>query len=235
MSTIINSNQIRQSGDTSHQTLINESQIRASGDTSTETLINANQVASVIPSRYTVVDWVNSTGGAWIDTGVKPDDTIVVRCKFIMKHYDGVAFIGHYENPHSESNTFRFFRSDTTTYLDYGSGDGKNRISGSYVTSKTKIYDMEFGNRYVKDLTTNTVKFSGTTVTFSQKSYTIKLFDTTNYGTCYYFQIEKGGELVRDYVPVYDTVTEKYGLYDKANQNFKLSDGSVDFTGGNDE
>lgn len=43
--TIINSNQIRQSGDTSTQTLINENQIRQAGDTSSETLINPNQIA----------------------------------------------------------------------------------------------------------------------------------------------------------------------------------------------
>lgn len=44
--TIINSNQVRSSGDTSSQTLLNENQIRAVGDTSSETLINRNQIAS---------------------------------------------------------------------------------------------------------------------------------------------------------------------------------------------
>lgn len=43
--TIINSNQLRASGDTSSQTLINENQIRQAGDTSSETLINPNQIA----------------------------------------------------------------------------------------------------------------------------------------------------------------------------------------------
>lgn len=43
--TIINSNQIRQSGDTSSQTLLNENQIRQAGDTSSETLLNKNQIA----------------------------------------------------------------------------------------------------------------------------------------------------------------------------------------------
>lgn len=44
--TIINSNQLRQSGDTSSETLLNENQIRQSGDSSSQTLLNKNQIAS---------------------------------------------------------------------------------------------------------------------------------------------------------------------------------------------
>lgn len=43
--TIINSNQVRASGDTSSETLLNENQIRQAGDTSSETLLNKNQIA----------------------------------------------------------------------------------------------------------------------------------------------------------------------------------------------
>ena len=43
--TIINSNQVRASGDTSTQTLINENQVRQSGDSSSQTLLNKNQIA----------------------------------------------------------------------------------------------------------------------------------------------------------------------------------------------
>lgn len=43
--TIINSNQLRASGDTSSQTLINENQVRQSGDSSSQTLLNKNQIA----------------------------------------------------------------------------------------------------------------------------------------------------------------------------------------------
>lgn len=43
--TIINSNQVRASGDTSSQTLIGANQIRQSGDSSSQTLLNKNQIA----------------------------------------------------------------------------------------------------------------------------------------------------------------------------------------------
>lgn len=44
--TIINSNQLRASGDTSSQTLIGVNQVRQSGDSSSQTLLNKNQIAS---------------------------------------------------------------------------------------------------------------------------------------------------------------------------------------------
>lgn len=44
--TLINSDQIRDVGDTSSETLLNSNQIRVSGDTSTKTLINSNQIAA---------------------------------------------------------------------------------------------------------------------------------------------------------------------------------------------
>lgn len=43
--TIINSNQLRASGDTSSQTLIGANQVRQSGDSSSQTLLNKNQIA----------------------------------------------------------------------------------------------------------------------------------------------------------------------------------------------
>ena len=46
-----------------------------------------------------------------------------------------------------------------------------------------------------------------------------------------YFKIYDNNVLVRDYVPVYDTVTQKYGLYDKVNSTFNISPNNIDFTG----
>ena len=45
----------------------------------------------------------------------------------------------------------------------------------------------------------------------------------------YYFKIYEGNILVKDYIPVYDTVTEKYGLYDLVGNEFLTSSTSYDF------
>ena len=56
--TIINSNQLRASGDTSTQTLIGANQVRQSGDSSSQTLLNKNQIASGGGTVGTPVDYV---------------------------------------------------------------------------------------------------------------------------------------------------------------------------------
>lgn len=178
-------------------------------------------------TRYKAVSWIEANGTQYIDTGIKPDDTTIIRAKFIMTSSSGGTFIGKKVD---EANSFRFFRFGDT-YLDYGSGgSGGNRISGSYVTSSTEIYEMEFGNRYVKDLKSDEIKFSGSTVSFSEKNFTINIFDALNFGRLYYFQIFKQGSLVMDLVPVYDTETQKYGMYDNVSQTFIGNAGTGDFT-----
>ena len=59
--TIINSNQLRASGDTSSQTLINENQVRQSGDSSSQTLLNKNQIA-----QSSGIEYLQSDGAIYI-------------------------------------------------------------------------------------------------------------------------------------------------------------------------
>lgn len=180
---------------------------------------------------YKKVDYIEYNGTQQIDTGVYPDDTTVVQCKFVMTHYNGDAFIG--SKGTGESNSFRFFRAgDGQTYLDYGSGLGGNRIHGTYITSTTTIYECEFGNCYVKDLTTGTIKFSGSTASFNEKTFTIKIGDTLEYGIIYWCKIYKGGALVRDYIPVISDSTNMAGLLDKVNMVFYPDANNHNFTYG---
>lgn len=50
----------------------------------------------------------------------------------------------------------------------------------------------------------------------------------------YYFKIWEGEDLVRNYIPVYNTITQKYGLYDTVTKTFVGNSGTGDFLGGND-
>jgi len=193
-------------------------------------IILATMLQKPESSPYEFVDYIQApSGGPYIDTGIKPDPTIIIQCKFVMKAYDGNTFIGHQK---SESDCFRFFRADTLTYLDYGSGSGHNRIQVEFIKSKTKIYNVELGNRYIKNLDTGKKVISDTDEDFAEKNYTVKLFDSTNYGIVYYLKIKKHGSWVRDYIPVLNKETNKYGLYDQVSNTFFGNNGTGDFTGG---
>jgi len=194
-----------------------------------ETLINPNQIAG--GARYQAVDYVKSVGTAYLDTRIKPDDTTIIRCKFRMNRAGGGTFIGCEEE--DDEKYFRFFSLNfANTYLDLFSED--NRISSNIVASGV-TYNLEWGNRYIKNLDTDTVIVSASAVTFSELNVTIKVFDLSDYGEIEYLQIIKGGNLVRDYKPVYDTKTQKYGLFDNVSELFFLSLGGTDFQGGNNE
>lgn len=185
---------------------------------------------SPIPERYTIVDYIQSTGGPYIDTGIYPDDTIIIQAKFIMTNYNGYVFIGYYS---SDSDDFRLFTFSSSTYLDYGNA-GSGRIIISKRVGYNEIGEIEFGNLYIKDLVTGNILASGTSVSFNEKTKTIKMFDNNNYGKMYYLRIKKQNSWVVNYVPVYDTQTQKYGMYDMISQTFKGNDGTGDFTGGYD-
>ena len=88
--TIINSNQLRASGDTSSQTLIGANQVRQSGDSSSQTLLNKNQIAS---------------GSGTLNAEIVGTPTI--SDDFILSNFDNSNYLKF--NPANPSgNTFTF-------------------------------------------------------------------------------------------------------------------------------
>lgn len=171
-----------------------------------------------IADGYRLLDSIKGNGTQALDTGVYPKDTTKVQSKFIYSNYSGGIFIGSQGN--GEADSFRLFRHQSTTYLDYGSGDGHNRISGTYLASTGDAYEMEFGNRYVKDIPTNTVKFSSSSVSFAQKNFTIQLTSQDDYGTFYYVKIFDGDTLVRDLIPCERVADGMVGMWDNVTNSF---------------
>ena len=180
-------------------------------------------------SGYQQASYIQSVGTRAINTEIYPDDTTIIQCKFVMTNYGGGYFIGN--NTGNERDAFRFFRYNYLTYLDYGAGDNYNRISASYIISTSTIYEVEIGNRYIKNLLNNTIVKSATSVTFSQKTYQIRLFSSVDYGKCYYLKIYKNNTLVSDLEPVYDLSTGKYGMFNNVDGTFNGGFGSGDFLG----
>lgn len=197
-------------------------------------IIKEIKLAEDIPDSINDCDYINyiqATGTQYIDTGIFPDDTTVVKAKFIYENQSGNTFIGY--NIGDEEDSFRFFVIGST-YLDYGSGAGGNRIDTWFIDSTSSIYEIEFGNRYIKDLVNDTTIISDTQVSFAEKTYTIKVFDNSDYGKIYYLQIYKQGNLVRNLLPVYNRVKRQYKMYDTISQTFFNNVGTGSFNGGND-
>lgn len=172
-----------------------------------------------LPIEYREVEYIRNSWTQYIDTGYYPNDKTTVQAKFIYTNYNWGAILGGSGN--GEADQFRFFRYQNNTYLDYGSWNGYNRIYGSYITSTTDIYEVEFGNRYIKDIPTDTVKISWSTVSFSAKSYTFKILEGNgDFAKMYYVKIYDNWTLVRDLVPCYRVSDGEIWMYDLVNDVF---------------
>lgn len=181
-----------------------------------------------IPSAYQEVEWIWNSWTEFIDTGFYPDSNTTVQMKFIYSQYAGWTIFWY---GLSEADMFRFFRADNTTYLDYGSGQRGNRISWTYITSTTDIYECEFWNRYVKDIPTDTVKFSSSVVSFARKSYTARIFgDINDIINLYYCKVYDNWTLVRDFVPCYRKSDWEIWVYDIVNSQFYTNSWTGTFT-----
>lgn len=186
-----------------------------------------------LPSTYQEVEYIWNSWTQYIDTGYYPNDKTTVQAKFIYTNYSWGLLLGG--GTSSEADQLKLFRYQNNTYLDYGSWDRYNRIYGSYITSTTDIYEVEFGNRYVKDIPTDTVKISWSTVSFSAKSYTFKiLYVGRDFAKMYYVKIYDNWTLVRDFVPCYRKSDNVIWMYDLVNKQFYTNAWSGTFTKWND-
>ena len=187
---------------------------------------------SPIPARYTVVDYIESNGNQYIDTGL----STTVGFRFVgtililySSNYDYHMLCGSHELSSPYKRNFIGFHP--SLYITIGIGNGDK------ITSKT------FSTNQKVDNNTETLINGSSSISNSYSSRNLFLFANNNIssGASQYFkgkmkesQIYINNELVADYVPVYDTVTQKYGMYDKVSQTFKGNLGSGDFSGGND-
>lgn len=186
---------------------------------------NTKYKFNISTEEYTILNYIQSNGSQWLDTGVKPDDTTKIQTKFVYEYYNGTVFIGYYNG--DDNNDYRFFCYSGSPYFDMVS----DRIFGGLSISTTTIYEFELGNYYIKDLTTDNIIVSGSTQTFAERNNNIQIFDGGNYGKMYYCKIYKGNTLVRDYVPARRNSDSKIGMVDRVNNIFYSSSSGADFIG----
>lgn len=176
---------------------------------------------------YTELEYIKSTGTQWIDTGIKCKSNLKCEVKFSTQKISGGCFFGN--SGSGESNSFRIFmaKNPDRWYLDFGSGEGGNRISGGNIATNT-IYTIEVGNRYIKDKISGSNIISGSTVSFSDKTYTFHISNSGEQLTIYYCKLWDNNKLVRSFIPVKDE-NEVVCLYDKISNQYFYNAGTDNF------
>ena len=186
---------------------------------------------SRLPSGYTHLEYIESSGTQYVDTGVKPNQStrVVVDTEF----------------PVQAAAAWLFGARNGNTDRTYGFLTFKNAYRSDYNTTTTEgtISETPSG-RFTLDKDGNVTKINGDTVktagegTF-QCTHTLFLFANNNNGATggqcsakiYSSQIYSGGALARDFVPC-KNASGAVGLYDTVKGQFYANAGTGTFAAG---
>lgn len=180
---------------------------------------------------YTRIQYLESTGTQWIDSGVTLSNKLAVETVFQTTSVDGQTLFGdstYYNNNQRfyldiKNNNFRLARGNA--YVEFTSAD-TNKHTLRFASDTTTV--MWDGNPI-----TVVGSFSGTST-----DSTVKIFasspinpDQLGHVKYYSFKMYKNDELVRDFVPVldYDGVP---CMYDKVEGKLYYNQGTGEFVAG---
>lgn len=171
-----------------------------------------------LPSRYTKLNYLESTGTQYIDLGVTPFEIANMQLIFdyqitddftknsrLFGVYDGyyLNYVQFFVNTDTDNIGFQFGTGNYNTYVPKDNIKRKINID---LANKTMIVDNDLYYLKIKQIknTLNIYLFCRNTI------------NTANYfisARIYSFKIQNGDELYRNFVPALDT-TNKPCLYD---------------------
>ena len=183
-----------------------------------------------IPSNYSEVEYIESTGSQQIDTGILFDmenDTCEVTFQSTVAQQNGMIFASN-----DATNHFWFYHYTGSNGIDlYIKNSGTQvKIGGKTIDTYKHTFKWKNKTYYLDEQSLGT-----DTRTLNTTSENIFLFSwNNNYfytGRIFRCKIWKSGTLVREFVPVKNS-SGVYGLYDIVNSVFYSSNTSTQFLGG---
>ena len=198
----------------------------------TGTFTAGNPVAT-----YTELEYIESSGTQYIDTGFSPDANTRVDWKGQLISGDSGVLLGARV---AGSNPGRFFPLAFSTGTNYRTTFGGNDVMVSGDTST--VYTGSFRPAESKSIINGTT-YSFVSPNFSKtESNNLLLFGVSGYGVQYYLSTGKiwyvkiwdDGMLVRDLVPAKRDSDGRIGMFDNVSRAFfdNVASSSVNFIGG---
>lgn len=187
-----------------------------------------------LPSGYRQLEYIQSTGTQYIDTGFIPNqDTridLTASPTSVAEASDGVGFIPYGAGESYNSLAFECYTSDSRYEFNYGS---YNTFMGSPVIGQ-KLQISQNKNQItliIDDNTPLTATLTANTFTAPRNMILFGINRATPLKgllKLYSCQIYDNGTLIRDYVPCKNSSDEP-GLYDLVNQQFYSNAGTGTF------
>ena len=182
-----------------------------------------------LPSGFTKLAYIQSSGAQYINTGFKPNQNtrVVVEMQLTDSTLEQTPFMARKA---SQEKSFGIFLRSAGWAVDYGT----LRLNFSSKITATERLSLDFDK--------TKVTMNGETLTFSAQEFlapvNLFLFVRNTNGTLnnyaiaklYFCRIYDNGTLVRDFIPCINASGE-VGLYDLVTQAFYGNDGTGTFTG----
>ena len=184
-----------------------------------------------LPSGYTELEYIQSSGTQYIDTGFKPNQDTRVVTKFDMIQTD--------------TAWRKLWGSGSGSYnLDFALwNDGTTKLQSYYGTKTNSAVPITSMSLNV-DANKNIWEYSGETITFDKNNFTcaysMYIFNVNKDNSSaylpgmmklYFFKIYNNEVLVRDFIPCKNP-SGAIGLYDTVNNKFYQNVGSGTFIAG---
>lgn len=195
-----------------------------------------------VPTGYTQLKWIQSSGTQIINTGVHPTLETKVSIKFC---YHSGTFSSYVAPTGSANPTLSIFAKNSITssmgYWGFGNKTDFTTISPYQATDDVPTYTLDKTNATIEqaNIPTRTAACGATAMSGSADT-TIGIFGRYNGTTAermspirfFREKIWDNGTLIRDFVPAMENSTQTIGLYDIVNNIFYTNQGTGTFESG---
>ena len=187
------------------------------------------------PVEYKQVEYIESTGTQYIDTGFVVDASNISGLRVVIDSKNIVVNSSHWSvNGIGDSSPNTFLGITSNGQIAYGNGTDGINTGVSYVAGRM-VFDLDVPNK--KCTVGDLLALSNVTYKTPTAGYKFYLFGYNSLNTAYCHaetiyscQIYSNSTLVRDFIPC--TRNGEAGLFDKVNSKFYGNKGTGFFTAG---
>lgn len=198
----------------------------------------ASQATSILPDGYTQVDYIESSGTQYIDTGEKATENTTFDITFYESENTNAKIFGSRISV-SNGAMALYFNSGDDFVVNYGTQGitytDDNRFINNIVNLKTEIADNKYRFHLNNNLLTEFTKYTGSFLDQNMYlgSYNNNGTAVTTSGTIRIYRCKiYNNNLVKNFIPCYRNSDNEVGMYDLVNNTFYTNSGTGSFTYG---
>ena len=202
-----------------------------------------NRGSSRLPSAYTELDYIESTGTEYIDTGIIPNQNTGIEIKISSNSYEHNELFICGSGVDSSHQAFEIYPwplyADWKMQFNYGTDDvflgtvTPNALDQVTVTQKKQQVSMNVGGSMLNSEHPANTFTSPYTLTLLALHRENTIVSTANV-KIYECRIWDNDELMRNFVPCRKNATSEMGLFDLISNEFFANAGTGGFQAGNE-